>query len=286
MKTKAKQNKQSSSSDVESKKKVNETNIFVKNLPRGFNTSSLQNYFGAFGHIVSHRIISKRNVAFINFKSSAEANNAINNMNDFDMDGKLIRCELSRNAFIASSTSENFRSTKKVNFHQARKFHRPPARAQNSSSLKMKYIARNQMNEKSQHPTTNRKSDKLASKENQECSEMILDLKQNPIMTNAQQQLSPTVMCIPQAHYQHHQSQQFQHLPQIMVHQSQPQPAYPIIMGSQIPPHQLYTAHHLARAQDYAKSNAILNPLVQFKQHQQYVPADPLMNPNIRFTTY
>lgn len=91
---------------------ANQTNVFIKGIPRNLTASSLFNYFGSYGPIESHIIIQQRKVAFINYRRSADAAQAIKNMNHFNLEGQKISCELSTNKFImnAQTNTMNFQA--------------------------------------------------------------------------------------------------------------------------------------------------------------------------------
>lgn len=77
-------------------------NIYVGNLPWKATEDELKNTFGAYGEVISAKIITdkftgkSKGFAFVEMPNDAEAQNAISQMNGKDMDGRALRVNEAR----------------------------------------------------------------------------------------------------------------------------------------------------------------------------------------------
>ena len=77
-------------------------NIYVGNLPYGTNNAELETLFGEFGSVGSARVITDRETGrsrgfgFVEMPNDDEANQAINELDSSDLDGRNIRVNEAR----------------------------------------------------------------------------------------------------------------------------------------------------------------------------------------------
>jgi RNA recognition motif-containing protein len=77
-------------------------NIYVGNLSYGTNDQILEELFTEFGEVTSARVISDRDTGrskgfgFVEMSSQEDANNAINELNDKEVDGRKLRVNEAR----------------------------------------------------------------------------------------------------------------------------------------------------------------------------------------------
>lgn len=77
-------------------------NIYVGNLSYSTTDQALEELFGEFGEVTSARVISDRDsgrskgFGFVEMSSQEEANVAIENLNDKDVDGRKLRVNEAR----------------------------------------------------------------------------------------------------------------------------------------------------------------------------------------------
>jgi RNA recognition motif-containing protein len=77
-------------------------NIYVSNLSYGTSSDSLQSLFASFGEVTSANVIKDRETGrsrgfgFVEMTNDAEAQTAINELNDTDFEGKTISVNVAR----------------------------------------------------------------------------------------------------------------------------------------------------------------------------------------------
>ncbi len=77
--------------------------IFVGNLPFSFDNNRLQQEFAQFGNVESAKIIMDRNsgrsrgYGFVEFSEKNSADNAVEKMNDFEVDGRKLTVSHAKN---------------------------------------------------------------------------------------------------------------------------------------------------------------------------------------------
>ena len=73
-------------------------NLFVFHLPNNLKDSDLYHIFKKFGNILSYRVMTKdgksRGFGFVNFDNTRSANEAIEEMNGYEIQGKKLKVEL------------------------------------------------------------------------------------------------------------------------------------------------------------------------------------------------
>ncbi|HPO49451.1 MAG TPA: RNA-binding protein [Spirochaetota bacterium] len=78
------------------------TSIYVGNLPYSVNEESLNEIFGAFGSVVSAKVIMDMNTkrskgfGFVEMSSEEEANNAIKELDNAEINGRNVRVNLAK----------------------------------------------------------------------------------------------------------------------------------------------------------------------------------------------
>jgi len=84
---------------------VHRTNLFVKFLPQDLGTEALFSLFSPFGTVLSAKVIvdnetgSSKGFGFVNFKTQAEAEAAIEHMNGYKIENKVLMCKFSEFSF-------------------------------------------------------------------------------------------------------------------------------------------------------------------------------------------
>merc|ERR1712180_522112 len=68
------------------------TNVYVKNLPEEVKDEKLQEMFGAYGKITSHKVAvgedgKSKGFGFVAFEEASQAEEAVNALNNFEMNG-------------------------------------------------------------------------------------------------------------------------------------------------------------------------------------------------------
>jgi len=71
------------------------TNVYVKNLPEEVKDEKLQEMFGAYGKITSHKVAvgedgKSKGFGFVAFEEASQAEEAVNALNNFEMNGKAL----------------------------------------------------------------------------------------------------------------------------------------------------------------------------------------------------
>lgn len=95
------------------------TSIYVGNLPYSLNEESLNEIFGAFGSVVSAKIITDMNTkrskgfGFVEMANSDEANNAIKELDNAEINGRNVRVN------IAKPKEERERTGRRDNFRKS-----------------------------------------------------------------------------------------------------------------------------------------------------------------------
>ncbi|EGR29785.1 hypothetical protein IMG5_148660 [Ichthyophthirius multifiliis] len=91
------------------------SNLFIFHLPTDFRDSDLERLFGQFGEVISARVNTRpdgtsKGFGFISYNSAKEAEDAINNLNGFQLKNKRLKVEIKKeqNTLHSSSFQNNF----------------------------------------------------------------------------------------------------------------------------------------------------------------------------------